>query len=145
MGEKIWHPEKSVFTPTFEKGEDCTIHAPVWLGGQVGDRCMIEALSFIPDWVTLGNDVFVGPGVIFTNDKKPPSYGEHWARTIVEDNVSIGANATILPGVRLGKGCVIGAGSVITKDIPAEEIWAGNPARSLNKVKLPEDQFMYGL
>lgn len=130
---QIWHPELSVFTPTFKHGSNCTIHAHVWLGCQMGNSCMIEAFSFIPDWVTLGNDVFVGPHVCFTNDKRPPSWGAHWARTVVEDNVSIGAGAVILPGVTLHKGCMIGSGAVVTKSVPAGEVWVGNPAKQLCK------------
>ena len=130
---KIWHPQKSVFTPSFKCGEGCTIHAPVWIGGQMGDNCMIEAFVFLPDWVVLGNNVFVGPHACFTNDKRPPSYGKYWEHTVVEDDVSVGAGAVILPGVILGKGCVIGAGAVVTKDVPAGEVWVGNPASKLDK------------
>lgn len=128
---KIWHPELSVFTPTFKHGEACVIHAHVWLACILGDRCMVEAFTFIPDWVEIGDDVFIGPHVCFTNDKRPPSYGKHWARTYVEDGVSIGAGSVILPGVHLGKGCMIGAGAVVTKDVPAGETWVGNPAHKL--------------
>ena len=92
---------------------------------------MIEAFCFIPDWVTIGNNVFIGPRVTFTNDKQPPSFGKHWARTIVEDFVSIGAGAIILPGVTLHKECLIGAGAVVTKSVPAGETWVGNPAKKL--------------
>lgn len=130
---KIWHPELSVFTPSFSHGENCTIHAQVWLGCQIGNNVMIEAMCFIPDWVTISDNVFVGPRVTFTNDKRPPSYGKHWARTLVEEGVSIGAGAVILPGVTLGAYCVIGAGAVVTKSVPAGETWVGNPAKKLCK------------
>ncbi len=112
-------------------GENTIIHSHVWIGEKViiGDFCKIQAFSYIPDGVTIGNYVFIGPGVIFTNDKNPPSYGKGWQETIVEDNVSIGANATILPGLILKKGCFIGAGSVVTKNIAPDEIWYGNPAK----------------
>jgi acetyltransferase-like isoleucine patch superfamily enzyme len=129
----IWHPELSVFTPTWKHGKNCVIHSHVWLGCQIGDSVTIEAFSFIPDWVLIGDDVFIGPRVTFTNDKRPPSYGKHWDMTFVGNRVSIGAGAVILPGVRLGHDCVIGAGAVVTKNVPAGETWVGNPAKQLCK------------
>ena len=124
---KIWHPEKSVLLDC-KIGERCTIHAPVWIGNNVaiGDDCKIQAFSFIPDGVVLGKNVFIGPSVVFTNDKNPPS--DMWMWTVVEDNVSIGANATILPGIRICKGAVIGAGAVVTKTVPPGVTVYGNPA-----------------
>lgn len=112
-----------------QNGEGCTIHSYTWIGDKVvmGDRVSVQAFAFIPNGVTIGNDVFIGPHVCFTNDKNPPS--PKWEETKVEDNVSIGANCTILPGVTLGKGCKIGAGSVVTKSVPSGETWFGNPAR----------------
>lgn len=112
-------------------GQGCTIHAPVWIGNGVviGNNCKIEAFAFIPYGVLLGNDVFVGPHVCFTNDKYPPSGGKKWSPTIVKDGAAIGANVTILPGLTIGENAIIGAGSVVTKDVPAGETWIGNPAR----------------
>jgi len=76
--------------------------------------------------------VFVGPGVVFTNDKYPVATG-NWKvkNTLVKSGASIGANATILPGVTIGKKSMIGAGAVVTKDVPDGETWVGNPARKL--------------
>ena len=114
-------------------GKDCSIGAFVEIQNvTIGDRSRIGAGSFIPDNVNIGKDVFVGPHVVFTNDKRPPSHGQ-WKNdppTIVEDNVAIGANSTILPSLTLGKGCVIGAGSVVTKSVNPGEIVYGNPAKS---------------
>jgi len=114
-------------------GQDCSIGAFVEIQNvTIGDRSRIGAGSFIPDNVIIGKDVFVGPHVVFTNDKRPPSKGK-WKNdpaTIVEDNVAIGANCTILPSLTLGKGCLIGAGSVVTKSVGPGEIVYGNPAKS---------------
>lgn len=104
-------------------GEGCIIAAFVEIGKDVviGRNCKIQAHSYIPPGVTIGDNVFIGPHVCFTNDKYPKVGG--WSNTrlmptIVENDVSIGANATILCGVTLGQGCMIGMGTVVTKDIP---------------------------
>lgn len=112
-------------------GEDCKIAAYVEIGKDViiGDRVLIEAFAFIPPGVTIEDDVFIGPHVVFTNDKNPPS--GFWGETIVRKGAVIGANATILPDVEIGQGATIGAGSVVTKSIPDFEIWVGNPARPI--------------
>ncbi len=74
--------------------------------------------------------MFIGPNATLTNDRHPPSGGK-WSPVVVEDKVVIGANATIVAGVRLCEGCVIGAGSVVTEEVPSEQVWAGNPAKFL--------------
>jgi UDP-2-acetamido-3-amino-2,3-dideoxy-glucuronate N-acetyltransferase len=110
-------------------GKGSKVHSHVWIADcvEIGERCSIQAFTFIPAGVRIGNDVFLGPRVTFTNDKYPPS--TQWSFTIVEDKVAIGAGAVILPGITLGKGCTIGAGSVVTKNVPPGETWVGNPAR----------------
>jgi len=98
---------------------------------KIGTGCKIQEFAFIPDNVEIGNNVFIGPHVCFTNDKYPPSNGK-WKndpKTMVEDFASIGAGSVILPSIRIGKGAVIGAGSVVTKSVPDGETWYGNPAR----------------
>lgn len=132
LGTIIYHPELSNIGSA-RIGSRCTLHSHIWIGNEVviGDDTKIQAFSFLPTGVKVGNKVFIGPRVTFTNDKHPPSHGKGWAQTIVEDEVSIGAGAIILPGITLGKGCVIGAGSVVTKSVPAGETWVGNPARKL--------------
>ena len=131
---KIWHPELSVLLDCYF-GDDCTIHSHVWIGNGVitGDRCKIQAFSFIPEGVTIGNDVFIGPRVTFTNDKYPPRDRKLWSRTIVNDGVSIGAGAVIVAGVSLGKKCRVGAGAVVTKNVEKGVTVVGNPARELIK------------
>jgi len=107
------------------------VHSHVWIGENVkiGERCFIEAFAFIPDGVSIEDDVFIGPHVCFTNDKRPPSYGKHWAKTLVKKGAVIGAGAVILPGVTIEG--FVGAGAVVTKNVPKDEIWVGNPAKKL--------------
>jgi acetyltransferase-like isoleucine patch superfamily enzyme len=109
------------------------IHDPVFIGPNVkiGKGCKIQAFAYIPDNVFIKNNVFIGPGAVFTNDKYPPSNGA-WKNdppTIVQDGASIGANATILPGVTIGAGATVAAGAVVTKDVPPYHIVKGNPAK----------------
>ncbi len=134
---RVWHPELSNLQNCMI-GKGCAIHSHTWFGNgvMIGDRCRIQAFTFIPQGVEIGNDVFIGPHVCFTNDRltwkgEIPKGDEHWGKTIVKNNVKIGANATILPGVTLGEGCTIGAGSVVTKSVPSGETWVGNPARKI--------------
>jgi acetyltransferase-like isoleucine patch superfamily enzyme len=100
----------------------------------IGEECKIEAFVYIPPGVHISNNVFIGPHVCFTNDKHP-SAGETWEKleTFIFDRVSIGANATILPGITIGQGAVIGAGAVVTKNVVAWSTVIGNPARSVSK------------
>jgi acetyltransferase-like isoleucine patch superfamily enzyme len=132
---KIWHPEKSNIYGEGWIGNNCNIGAMVEIRHpQIGDDCKIQAFVFIPEGVRIGNRVFIGPHVCFTNDKHPKAVGDWdllW--TTVEDDVNIGANATILPGITLGKGCTIGAGAVVTKDVPPGVTVVGNPARKLDR------------
>lgn len=132
-GTIIWHPSKSVIL-TDDIGANCVIHAPVWIGKgvQIGENCKIQAFAFIPTGVRLQKGVFIGPHVCFTNDKHPPSFGQHWSDTLVEEGAVIGANATILPGVTIGFGARVGAGAVVTKDVPPNRVVVGNPAHILD-------------
>ncbi|MBF4290259.1 acyltransferase, partial [Vibrio anguillarum] len=87
------------------------------------------------DGILIGNNVFIGPNATFTNDMYPRSkqYPDEFMKTVVCDNASIGANTTILPGVTIGEGALVGAGSVVTKDVKPFTIVAGNPAREIEK------------
>jgi UDP-2-acetamido-3-amino-2,3-dideoxy-glucuronate N-acetyltransferase len=99
-------------------------------GATVGKRCLIESHSFICDGVHVGDDVFIGHGVMFTNDLYPMTYRQvKRKRTVVGNHASLGSNATIIGGVRIGEHAIIGAGAVVTKDVPDCAIAVGNPAR----------------
>jgi acetyltransferase-like isoleucine patch superfamily enzyme len=118
-------------------GDECSVgtHAVLEPGNQVGDRARIHSHCFL-EHVTLGSGVFLGPGVVFTDDPHPacPRYLDCVLGATVEDDVSIGGNATILPGVRIGAGALVGAGSVVTRDVPPGMVAAGNPAAVVKAV-----------
>ena len=109
-------------------------------GAVVGARCKIQSHSFICDGVEIGDEVFVGHGVVFINDKFPRATTEEGALqtpddwellpTVVEHRATIGSGATILGGIRIGEGALVGAGAVVTRDVPPGEIVRGNPARA---------------
>ncbi len=113
-------------------GRNCKIDAYVYIEEKVviGDNCKIKPFVFIPTGVTIEDDVFIGPNVTFTNDRYPRARGV-WdlLKTRVRKGASIGANSVILPGVTIGERALIGAGSVITRDVPDNAVVAGNPAR----------------
>jgi acetyltransferase-like isoleucine patch superfamily enzyme len=117
-------------------GKACRIAAYVEIqrGVVIGDRCKIEAFAFIPSGVTIEDEVFVGPHVCFTNDRVPKAVGD-WevTPTIVRRGASIGANSTIVCGVTIGENALVGAGSVVTKDVPANTVVAGNPAKPIKR------------
>ena len=112
---------------------------------KIGKNCKIEAFAFIPEGVIIEDGVFVGPHACFTNDKMPRATNKNgslktaddWkvTKTIVKKMASIGANATIICGVIIGKNSIVGAGSVVTRDVPDNSIVAGNPAKAIGKVK----------
>lgn len=113
-------------------GRGCRIAAYVEIqrGVTVGDRCKVEAFAFIPSGVTIEDEVFVGPHACFTNDRVPKAVGD-WevVPTLVRKGASIGANATIMCGITIGENALIGAGAVVTKDVPANAVVVGCPAR----------------
>jgi acetyltransferase-like isoleucine patch superfamily enzyme len=106
-------------------------------GNQIGNNVRIHSGCFL-EMVTIGNDVFIGPNTVFTDDPHPmncPHYKECLAGVKVEDLAKIGANVTLLPGITVGRHALVGAGSVVTKDVPEGAVVAGNPARVINWVE----------
>lgn len=120
-------------------GKDCNICAHTFIENEViiGDRVTVKCGVYIWDGVRIESDVFIGPNVTFTNDKFPRSkcYPRVLPQTIIEEGASIGANATLLPGIRIGKSSMVGAGSVVTKDVPENVLVVGNPARIIKELK----------
>jgi len=113
-------------------GENCNICAHTLIENDViiGNNVTIKSGVFLWDGVRLENNVFIGPNVSFTNDKNPRSkkYPPKFLNTIVKEGASIGANATILPNITIGKSAMVGAAAVVTKDVPDYAIVIGNPA-----------------
>lgn len=114
-------------------GADCNICDGVFIENDVliGNRVTIKCGVQLWDGLTVEDDVFIGPNATFTNDRFPRSkaYPQQFPRTVIRKGASIGANATILPGLEIGTGAMIGAGAVITRSVPPNAIAVGNPAR----------------
>lgn len=120
-------------------GEECNICDHVFVENKVvvGNRVTVKCGVQLWDGVTLEDDVFIGPNATFANDIFPRSkvYPEEFLKTVVKSGASIGANATILPGLVIGEGAMVAAGAVVTKSVPAGSIVMGNPARVTGTVQ----------
>ena len=123
-------------------GRNCNIgdHAFIETGATIGDRVTVKNGVMIWDGVSIGNDVFVGPNVVFTNDRIPRSprsqfvaqryRTKNWlTRTKIREGASIGANATILSGILIGRFALVGAGAVVTRSVPPHAVVIGNPSK----------------
>jgi UDP-2-acetamido-3-amino-2,3-dideoxy-glucuronate N-acetyltransferase len=130
-GTRIW--AFSHVLPGAVIGSNCNICDNVFIENDVvvGDNVTIKCGVQLWDGIEIHDNVFIGPNVTFSNDPFPRSkvYMKEPARTIVENGASIGANSTILPGLRIGQGSMIGAGSVVTKNVPPNAVIMGNPAQ----------------
>lgn len=146
LGENV-----SIHHPSLVNLYGCTIGAETKIGtfveiqknAVVGARCKISSHSFICEGVVIADEVFIGHGVMFTNDRYPRAANPNGALqteadwkvipTRVKRGASIGSNATIVPGVTIGEGALVGAGAVVTKDVPDRAIVAGVPARVVGR------------
>lgn len=130
-GTNIW--QFCVVLPTAQIGCNCNICAHVLIENDVviGNNVTVKSGVQIWDGVTIEDDVFVGPNVTFTNDLVPRSkqYPESFAKITIKRGASIGANSTLVAGHTVGEYAFVGAGSVVTKNIPANTVWYGNPIR----------------
>lgn len=129
-GTKIW--VNAQIREHSEIGDNCTVSKDVYIDSNVfiGARCKIQNGVSIYDGVRIEDDVFIGPHVCFTNDKTPRAFENSWeiTPTLVRQGASIGANATIVCGVTLGEFCMVGAGSVVTRNVAPFTLVMGNPA-----------------
>lgn len=126
---RIW--QFCVVLPQARIGKRCNVCAHVLIEDDVvvGDDVTIKSGVQLWDGMRVGDRVFIGPNATFANDRFPRSkQAFRKLETHIEEGASIGANATILPGVSIGKGAMVGAGAVVTKDVPAGAVVVGNPA-----------------
>lgn len=118
--------------PGAQLGESCNINDHTLIENDViiGNNVTVKSGVHIWDGARIGNNVFIGPSVVFTNDLNPRSkvYPDKFEQTIIKDFASIGANTTLVAGITIGEYAMIGAGSVVTKDVPPFTLWYGNPA-----------------
>ena len=137
-GTRIW--QYSIVLERAKIGSNCNINALCFIENDVviGNNVTVKCGVQLWDGTTIEDDVFIGPNATFTNDKYPRSkvYSAEFVRTTIKKKASIGANATILCGITIGENAMVGAGSVVTKDVPDGELWFGNPAVCHGKVKM---------
>ncbi len=130
-GTRIW--AFAHVLPQAVIGSNCNVcdHCFIENDVVIGDNVTVKSGVYIWDGVRIDDNVFLGPNVVFTNDVRPRSqqYPDAFGQIVIEEGASIGANATLLSGIRVGKYAMVGAGSVVTRDVPAYALVYGNPAR----------------
>lgn len=140
-GTNIW--QFVVVLPEARIGQDCNICAQVFIENDVvvGDRVTIKNGVQLWDGLRVGDEVFIGPNVTFTNDKFPRSkvYPDTFPVTTIGKGASIGGGAVILPGLVIGELAMVGAGAVVTRDVPPRAIVVGNPAHVVSYVDAADE------
>lgn len=128
-----------VVLPNARIGEKCNVCSHCFIENDViiGNNVTIKCGVQIWNGIRVEDNVFIGPNVTFTNDRFPRSkqYPEVFEKTIIRKGASLGAGTTVLCGIEIGENAMIGAGSVVTKNIPANELWMGNPAHFVKKIE----------
>lgn len=134
---RIW--QYSVIFANAQLGENCNICAHTLVESDViiGNNVTVKSGVYIWDGTRIEDNVFLGPNATLTNDLMPRSkhYPERFSGITLKKGCSIGANATILPGLTIGENAMVGAGAVVTKDVPANTVVAGNPAKIIRYLK----------
>jgi UDP-2-acetamido-3-amino-2,3-dideoxy-glucuronate N-acetyltransferase len=135
-GSKIWHWTHILGG---EIGENCSIGQNCFMapGSKLGNNCKVQNNISIYSGITCEDNVFLGPSMVFCNDETPrAAYSKNgvYMKTLVKEGASIGANSTILPGITIGKCAFIGAGSVVTKNVPDYAVIIGNPAKQISVI-----------
>ena len=132
----VW--QFSVILEMASIGDNCNINCHTFIENNVviGNNVTVKSGVYLWDGISIGDNVFIGPNVTFTNDKYPKSkiYPQTFQNIIVKQGASIGANCTILGGVVIGENSLIGAGSLVTKSVPDNELWIGSPAEFKRKL-----------
>ena len=132
----VW--QFSVVLPNAKIGAHCNICSHCFIENRVhiGDNVVVKCGVQLWDGITLEDNVFIGANVTFTNDMFPRAKNNDWKQenTIVRRGASVGAGSTLLCGIEIGENAMIGAGSVVTKDVPAGELWVGNPAKFVRQI-----------
>jgi acetyltransferase-like isoleucine patch superfamily enzyme len=131
-GTLVW--QHCVILPGAQIGKNCNINAFCFIENDVviGDNITLKCGVYVWDGITLENDVHIGPNVTFTNDMYPRSkHNFRVERTTICRGASVGANSTLVPGITVGRYAMIGAGSVVTKNVPGNSLWFGSPARHI--------------
>ena len=128
-----------VILPKAQIGENCNIcsHCLIENDVKIGDNVTIKSGVQVWDGITIEDNVQVGANVSFTNDRYPRAKNPNWVleKTLLKRGASIGAGSTLLCGITIGENAMIGAGSVVTKDVPGGELWLGNPAKFVRKIE----------
>lgn len=137
-GVKIWY-FCNIYGCKIGAGTQVGSYTEIKAGAIVGKNCRMQAYVFIPEGTVIGDEVFIGPRVTFLNDKYPTvkkarEISWNLEACVIEDEVSIGGGAIILPGIRVGRVAAIGAGSVVTKDVSPYSVVLGNPAKVVGYV-----------
>lgn len=136
-GTNVW--QYVVILEGAKIGKNCNLCAHVLIESdvEIGDNVTIKSGVQVWDGTRISNNVFLGPNATLTNDLMPRSkeYPESFSQITIEEGASVGANATILPGIKIGKKAMIGAGSVVTKDVPDYAVVVGNPAKIIRYIK----------
>lgn len=135
-GSKVWINVQ--IREQAQIGTDCIISKDVYIDHavKIGNRCKIQNSVSVYNGITIEDEVFVGPNVVFTNDKVPRAFNTEWkiTPTLVQRGASIGANATVVCGIIIGHYAMVAAGSVVTKTVPSHALVMGNPAKIVSYV-----------